>query len=99
MNSSSVLKAYHWLSKNFLPVFEWYFSDRLAAEKDCRILTAVERQIQKNHQMLRQTEAKLQQLREELALGEQLAASRRSLAATSLHLDVFRAESLKAKLW
>ncbi|XP_038050957.1 zinc finger C3H1 domain-containing protein-like isoform X2 [Patiria miniata] len=51
---------------------------RLTAEKDCRILSALEKQIQKRHLILRQTEAKLQQLREELSVGERIAASNRS---------------------
>ncbi|XP_022089495.1 zinc finger C3H1 domain-containing protein-like isoform X2 [Acanthaster planci] len=51
---------------------------RLTAEKDCRILTAVERQLQKRQLLLKQTEARLQQLRDELAVGERLAASHRT---------------------
>ena len=52
--------------------------NRLTAEKDCRILSALEKQLQKRHLSLRQMEAKLQQLRDDLAIGEKIAVSHRS---------------------
>ena len=45
------------------------------AEKDCRILIALDKHLQRQQSSLREMEAKLQQLRDELAAGEKMAAS------------------------
>ncbi|XP_071807170.1 zinc finger C3H1 domain-containing protein-like [Asterias amurensis] len=51
---------------------------RMTAEKDCRILSALEKRLQKGSLSLRQMEVKLKRLRDDLAVGEIIAASHRS---------------------
>ena len=50
----------------------------MTAEKDCRILSALEKRLQKGSLSLRQMEVKLKRLRDDLAVGEIIAASHRS---------------------